>query len=510
MEKYVFFIGGSGARVFRAFIHLCASGVIYSQEPVHAVILDVDGQNGDIADAITLHKLYQWNYDQIHNQEVQGVLNILSQNRKNSWDSFRPFSSEIRLASQGSGNFLDSMRGTNRITNLVNDINPMGDNARVLKWFYTKDEREQPLDDGFFAHPNIGSIYFLALGGRFVELTKQICASIRRGQEISVTIVGSMFGGTGAAGIPGIMRILEEACNREGFVREQIDLLHMSAVLVTPYFKVRPPIGGNIHINSDTFYGNTKSALNFYSMRYRNRFERMYLVGQDTLEYVSKEYADGGSGQRNKPHIVELTAALAVKDSWIPQENASNGKIQELIFHTKGKEPVFGWTTLDEELFRLADMLRVQFLVKTEIAPCADGEFHGTPWYSRFKMENEDPKVKLLTQYTDAFLEWMNQIQQRYDNTDSGQLIPDERITLVGPPLADLFGPDKEKARNNFIKLIDRGHDSTQAQTVSYKKNRPDRIMLDVAMVGGREKGLTKLGTIGLFIRLYHILSEKI
>ena len=234
------------------------------------------------------------------------------------------------------------------------------------------------------------------------------------------------------------------------------------------------------------------------------------MVGQDTLEYVSTVYADGGSDQRNKPHIVELTAALAVKDSWIPQENMSNSKIQELIIHSKGKEPVFGWTTLDEELFRLADMLRVQFLIKTEVAPCADGEFHSVPWYSRFKMENEDPKVKLLTQYTDALLEWMYKIQQRYDNTDSGQMIPDERITLVGSPIVDLFGPNKEKARNNFIELIDRGHDSTQAQTVSYKKNRPDRIMLDVAMLGGKEKGLTKLGAIGLFIRLYHILSEKI
>ena len=103
MEKYVFFIGGSGARVFRAFIHLCASGVMYSQEPIQTVMLDVDGQNGDIADAVTLHKLYQWNYEQIHEQDVQNILNILSQNRRSGWDTFRPFSSEVRLLSQGSG-----------------------------------------------------------------------------------------------------------------------------------------------------------------------------------------------------------------------------------------------------------------------------------------------------------------------------------------------------------------------------------------------------------------------
>ena len=107
----------------------------------------------------------------------------------------------------------------------------------------------------------------------------------------------------------------------------------------------------------------------------------------------------------------------------------------------------------------------------------------------------------------------MYKIQYRYDNTDSEHLILDERITLAGAPLANLLAADprmKEKARKDFINLINRGYDSTQAQTVSYRKNRPDRIMLDVSMVGGKEKGLTKLGALGLFIRLYHILSEKI
>ena len=514
MEKYVFFIGGTGARVFRAFLHLCASGVICSQEPVQTVILDVDGQNGDIAETVTLYNSYQWNYEQIHAQEVQRVLNILSESRRNRWGAFRPFASEVRLLDHGTVHFLDAIRGTLSKINLKNVVNPVGNNERVLEWFYTKNEREQELDDGFFAHPNIGSIFFRALGSHFDTLTKQVCASIRRDQDVSVTIVGSMFGGTGAAGIPSILRFLEESCAKEKLTPGQRKLLHINAVLVTPYFKLRPPVGSNIPVNSDTFYGNTRSALEFYGMRYRNRFERMYMAGQNTLEYVSDKYADKGSKQHNKPHVVELIAALAVKDSWILRENVDRGEIQEMILRSKGKEPMFGWSTLDDELSGMADMLRTQFLIKTDISPCANDKFNGNgkTWYSSFRMGNEGSKVKLLTQYTDAFLDWMYHIQRRYDDADNGQMIHDERITLAGSPLADLLSDDpakQEKARKDFSHLIDIGHDFTQAQTVSYKKNMPKKIMLDFAMLSGREKELAKLGTIGLFIRLFQFVSEK-
>lgn len=518
LEKYVFFIGGTGARVLRSFLHLCASGVICSDSPVHAMVVDVDAQNGDITEALTLYRQYQTNYDNIHSKSVQDVLNALSDHRRGSkrWEAFRPFYTKVQLSEEGGSNVLSKIRGTNHIINLETMTKPAGDNFRALRWFYTKQECEQALDDGFFAHPNIGSIFFLSMGDLFKTFTERICADMREGKDVSVVIVGSMFGGTGAAGIPSVLRIIEEACRTADFPPDKQQLLHMNAVLVTPYFRVRPPQGSNIHIDSETFFGNTKSALEFYSMRYRDRFERLYLAGQNDLEYVSSSYEDGGIRQRNKPHIVELIAALAVKDSWNLSDKANGLDIREYILQRNGNEALFGWDTLDEELFYLAHMLRTQFLIKSCIVPAvADGNT-GSAWFTTFGMLNEQPTLDLMTQYTDSFLSWMYEIQHRYADTNISRKVLDERITLCGLPLDGLLSADardREDALDNFQNLIDKGHDNTQAQTVSYRNNRPERIMNDLGLFGFFErdaKCLAALKTTGLFIQLFHDANKRV
>ena len=481
------------------------------------MIVDVDAQNGDIAEALTLYGQYQANYETIHRLDVQNALNALSDHRRGGgrWEAFRPFYTKIPLSSEGGSNILARMRGGNHIINLETMTQPAGDNFRALRWFYTKRECEQALDDGFFAHPNIGSIFFLRMGNLFESFTNQICADVREGKEVSVSIVGSMFGGTGAAGIPSILRILEDACRTAGFAEDQRRRLHMNAVLVTPYFKVRAPKGSNIHINSDTFFGNTKSALEFYGMRYRNRFERLYLVGQNDLEYVSGSYEDGGIAQRNKPHIVELIAALGVKDSWSVPENGSGNGIRELILQNNGNDALFGWDSLDEELFYMAHMVRTQFLLKAYIVPAVAEGGSSSAWFATFGMLNEQSALEPMAQYMDSFLNWIYEIQHRYSETSVSQKVMDGRITLCGLPLAGLLSSDvrdRENAKDNFKDLIDKGHDFTQAQSVNYRRNQPERIINDLGLFGlfDRDaKRLASLKSTGLFIQLFHDANRR-
>ena len=89
------------------------------------------------------------------------------------------------------------------------------------------------------------------------------------------------------------------------------------------------------------------------------------------------------------------------------------------------------------------------------------------------------------------------------------------KITLAGTPLADYLSNDparQNRARKEFGTLIDIGSGTTQAQNVSYVRNKVSNILVDLGLFGfgGREKELTKLKATGLFIRLYFMLREKL
>lgn len=66
MKNYIFFIGGSGARTYRAFLHLCATGVIQGDE-LNLLLLDAD--NAAAEDYIKLYEQYKNHYDLLHQDD---------------------------------------------------------------------------------------------------------------------------------------------------------------------------------------------------------------------------------------------------------------------------------------------------------------------------------------------------------------------------------------------------------------------------------------------------------
>ena len=224
-----------------------------------------------------------------------------------------------------------------------------------------------------------------------------------------------MFGGTGAAGIPMILRIIQDECRRQVSSAEKMRRLHFAGILVTPYFRFKDPSGatGNLHIHHDAFFGNTRSALEYYDWNYKEKFERIYLVGQDILQFVSQngEYLDGGKAQRNKPHIVELIAAMGVRHFLLDAADFQGQmNIYEMILKSEGHDsnPIFGWNTLEPELSAVGDMLRAQALMRMVIAPRVFGHLaEKWPWYKTFNMDRMENQAELRAWmlYTDKFLD---------------------------------------------------------------------------------------------------------
>lgn len=451
--NYVFFIGGSGARVYTAFLHACAAGVIQADD-VNAILLDADADNAACQKSCKLFHIYQDHRNMIYGKGSDSTAFHCK---------IQMYQEEAISPVQGNITHLNRVSGGN------------SDRERVLRWFYTEEELYQNLDKGFYAHPNIGCMFFQDFGSNphLKKCLSQIANDVNQGKEPRVVIVGSVFGGTGAAGIPSILKIVEEACHvRDG--QPQPAGPHFGGVLVTPYFKVaEAPCGQQLAIDSDKFYDSTKAALNYY--RFIDKFEKTYLVGQKTLETVNEQYADGGEEQDNKPHIVEMSAAMAIKD-FLEGTNEERQILGEFFDFENNNEPVT-WDFFGEDMYHLADMLRAQMVLETAIYPCAGAQFAeswGGCYQWRWVYSTDSAacqgQLEIMQQYSRFFFEWLYSLQCAYTETSDVQTMG--HLKLCDPEiLTQLWNRVEDRVEN-------RGDDLPEYKAKGWRKYQEDFINL--------------------------------
>ena len=87
----------------------------------------------------------------------------------------------------------------------------------------------------------------------------------------------------------------------------------IGAITVLPYFDIKPVEGGAI--DSSTFIGKTKAALQYYEKNVtgdKSSVNIMYYIGdRQVRQYENNE---GGDSQKNNAHLIELAAALSIVD----------------------------------------------------------------------------------------------------------------------------------------------------------------------------------------------------
>lgn len=498
MSNYVLFIGGTGARVYRAFLHICATGTVRERE-INALLLDVDSDNQAVKVCCELYQLYQKHHEELQDADT----NAISQTP--------PFYCDIRMP-QGTkaispiqGNVSTPIQ--NNVSNLEHTANEDMTLKRAMNWFYSQKEREQNLKNGFYAHPNIGCVFFQNFkDAAMQQFLVKIKEDLKAGETVKVVLVGSVFGGTGASGLPSVMKLIRANCG------DHIEKFHCFGVLVTPYFEVPAPDDEerkeNLVINSSNFYHNTRTALEYY--RDYGTFERTYLVGKDKLDQVSLKYVSGGQEQDNKSHIVEICAAMAVRDSFEGQR--APGAWGHIIH-----EEAVTWMTLGRELYPVADMIRMQVILKGNIYPYIRKMsrqrklWHPcSQWYKVYRAGSEAGEDLLrMEQYTDDFLNWIYDIQTGYGanarNLDGsvqlcGTLVTEfeECLGLSNAEIASL--KEQRSAMEKFNNLID------TAANIEYVF---DKVILILSCLGVVNSSLATLGCFGLLIRLFEIVGQK-
>lgn len=343
MTTYIFAIGGTGARVLRSLTMLLAAGCdgTSNTDEIVPIIIDYDTTNADtertqkvLEQYEALHKAI---YDTGDTYKEHFFCSPVTKIKEKV--TFDPFGSglvfdprsrfEIFLDQTETnisfGDFLrlDSMSianntlPTRRLLEALYDNSPEG-NPRA--------ELNLNLNKGFKGCPNIGCIVTRRLeqSPEFQNFKTNFNVSTDR-----VLIIGSVFGGTGASGIPMLLDLIRE--------NPAWGSVPVGVLAILPYFKLSED--KNSAISSSTFKAKAKAAMTAYDLNgsVNSQATAIYYVGDNDMTQPFANH-EGGKEQENKALFTELVAAMYAIDFM---------KKDDTVWATKGPKAIpfeFGMT----------------------------------------------------------------------------------------------------------------------------------------------------------------------
>jgi hypothetical protein len=287
-------IGGTGSKCLEAFLHTCVAGL--GPEKATIAIIDQDRSNGNVARLRQLLDAYQQLRRNLRGNGSRGVDSGL-------------FHTEIRALTDPVWSPLPEQRVT-----LETHFNyhALRREARLLfdALFEAKNERAQPLDEGFRGRPAVGAAAMYSEAARqegfWTDLFQELKDSASD-SDIRICIFASIFGGTGAAGFPTISRVIKDAATRH---RGQVSI---GGVLLLPYFTFPDARSDENLARAKDFLHTTQQALLYYhellTQSHRGLFDHLYLLGTQR-PFTLPNLGAGSNRQVNPSLLPELLAAL--------------------------------------------------------------------------------------------------------------------------------------------------------------------------------------------------------
>ena len=306
---------------------MLASGVKVRADEIIPIIIDPDKANGDMTRTLDILKSYQRIRKNIHNfgncdffKAQLTTLNMLAAEKEGKIAPDEIFRFEL----QGVDNerFKDFI-GYNQLDKV---------NKTLIDLLFSEENLASDMQLGFMGNPNIGSVVL----NQFKDSSEFRLFASNFEENDRIFIISSIFGGTGAAGFPLVLKNIREAQDptpNHAFLREA----RIGAITVLPYFGVEPD--DNSRIDKATFVSKSKAALSYYERNIsgNNSINALYYIGDPG----GKDYrnAPGSVSQENDAHFVEICSALAIVDFMeFPDDQLSseNGKAANPIYKEYG------------------------------------------------------------------------------------------------------------------------------------------------------------------------------
>jgi hypothetical protein len=310
-KLYIFGIGGTGSRVIKALSMLFASGAKLDNgfDTVVPIIIDPDISNGDLNRTKDILKLYQEiraNVDKPNDFYAQDVKTV--QNLKNDASSINGAGFQFQIGGTSNAKFKD----------FISYNNLTDDDKSFISSLYSNENLNADLSIGFKGNPNMGSIVL----NQFTQSEDFQDFGLSFSQGDAIFIINSIFGGTGAAGFPLILKNLRHGANIPN--SEIVRQAPIGNTTYLPYFKLTSG-----EIDSDSFLEKTKSALEYYNRTIiaQGEVNAMYLLGDNGTTSTYDNHV-GQMKQKNDAHFLEVAGALAIFDFCKNISNYPNGNTQ--------------------------------------------------------------------------------------------------------------------------------------------------------------------------------------
>jgi hypothetical protein len=304
---FVFAIGGTGSRVLRSLTHLLAAGVKPENDNFDIIPIIIDPHHGN-EDLQRTARMLDWykKIRKISNPNGFFSTNIctledLKADNPDKHDEKTTFTFKLRGSGDKFRNYIDysNMEPENQaLADLLfsgTSKNSRGEDCDLL---------DIQMDIGFVGNPNVGSVVLNQI------VNSDIFDAFARNfnqENDRIFIISSIFGGTGAAGFPCLLKNIRDG---KGEGSANLKTAKIGAVSVLPYFKLEK--NDKSAINYSDFIAKTKSALYYYGKNVTGNksVNVMYYIG----DKPDKSYTNdpGYNGQKNKAHFVELAGALAI------------------------------------------------------------------------------------------------------------------------------------------------------------------------------------------------------
>lgn len=460
MSLYIIGIGGTGAKCLEAVANLAAVGLLnnevgQAEQTIHSLFIDADETNGSLARSVNTFSLYQRCYSLFAHSRQSSPWMQTQLRSLGLWSPFSRTSTDKKLGALFS------------YSTLKQNSPELGCLFDVL---FTQGEREATLDVGFRGRPAIGSAVMsqVDLDGLDEEvwrtLIERVQTDIGSGLLPRIVLFGSMFGGTGASGLPTIGRLLSNKL-RLAQVRGRVPI---ACVFLLPYFSFTPTAAaeGEVFARADQFLLNTEAALRYYLSQAQQAteqaFDSVYLLGNQSLSQV--EFSIGKQSQRNKPHFVELYAALAARHFLLNSKAETTAEAASVVLMSRQIQGTVSWRDLPDPAatqVALSNGVRFAYVWLANIAPelarakqvGVDRFQRDVPWFNKFFQPRtsivgrmaglgnsamadfndatEQDTIVAISEWCKDFLRWVAELQQCDEETI--RLFRTERLmTLTG------------------------------------------------------------------------------
>ena len=492
MSLYVIGIGGTGAKCLEAIIQMAAIGLI-SEQPIKLLFVDADESNGNLERARSSLKKYQSCYQLMSGDKQQyGWLKTPIESN-GLWSPFGNTSTNKSLAS-----FFNY--------NSLKQNNP--DVGNLFDVLYTEEERKANLDVGFRGRPAIGSAVMSRVDLDNLDeepwnaIIGQIQQDVGGGRSTTkVLLCGSIFGGTGASGLPTIGRLIANKLNKEN-IREKVKI---ACLFVLPYFGFAPTGGSNdrVYARSEQFLLNTEAALRYY-VNQAKMFDSVYLLGNQNFSQY--KFSIGKTSQRNETHFIELYAALAARHFL---QNTSSRQTQVVLINREHKGKLV-WNDLpqrDEIKKELVNAARFAYVWLSYVVHALEyarsqgvrRASNSIPWFNKFYQRgglpdfndsNQQQAIETISDWCKDYLRWLYDIH----NCDGDDI---ELFNYKYLALENFDGSQKGEELSNLVVSDRRDNQARGGDTVQ----KIQQGLLDI----NRNLNLTSpnQGTSGLAKALY-------